>query len=120
LSELKKTGLLQPGATGSFSHHYKFPNNFSIKSVVELKNKIENALPDRSVKVLLPEDSSEQTGRTLNYLTDFMSLAALIGLLLALIGIFYLYQSHLIERLKDLGLFHLLGISKIKIISKVF
>lgn len=117
LVELKKNGLLKTGATGSFSHHFKLSKDLSPKAVFEIKSKMIKGLNDRAVKVILPEESSEQTGRTLNYLTDFMSLAALVGLLLALIGIFYLYQSHLIERLKDLSLFHLLGISKFQIIS---
>jgi putative ABC transport system permease protein len=41
-----------------------------------------------------------------------MSLAALIGLLLSQVGVFYLYQSHLVARLKDFCLFNLMGLDK--------
>jgi putative ABC transport system permease protein len=55
---------------------------------------------------------SEQTGRTIRIITNFMSLSALIGLVLALVGVFYLYQSHLLSRMKDLALLNLHGLQK--------
>lgn len=110
LVELEKTGLLKPGATGSFAQHFKLGAGVNSEA---LKSQILEAIADRAVKVSLPEDTSEQSGRVLGYLTDFMSLAALIGLLLSLVGVFYLYQSHLMSRLKDLCLFNLLGMDKI-------
>lgn len=113
LRELQETGLLKPGATGSFAHHFRFSSPVDGE---KLKHDLLERVRDRAVKVTLPEESSEQSGRILNYLTDFMSLAALIGLLLALVGVFYLYQSHLTARLKDLCLFHLLGMDKKHII----
>jgi putative ABC transport system permease protein len=116
LAELRQSGLLLHGATGSFSIHYKLKPGLDSQQIKNLKNELIKGLTDRAVKVLLPEDISEQTGRALNYLTDFMSLTALIGLTLSLIGIFYLYQSHLIERLRDIGLIHLMGLSKFKIV----
>jgi len=116
LAELRQSGLLLYGATGNFSIHFKLKQGLESQQIKNLKNELIQGLPDRAVKVLLPEDISEQTGRALNYLTDFMSLTALIGLTLSLIGIFYLYQSHLIERLRDIGLLHLMGVSKFKIV----
>ncbi len=115
LEALEKSGLLKPGATGSFAYHYFLPSLTS-KELDNLKERLLKVLPDVAVKVTLPEESSEQTGRVLNYLTDFMALSALIGLILSFVGVFYLYQSYLMTRLKDFCLLNLYGLDKRHII----
>jgi putative ABC transport system permease protein len=116
LTKLSDTGLLKPGATGSFARHFKL-KNFSPDTVQDIKKEIFKGIPDTAVKITLPEDSSEQTSRVINTLTNFMALSALIGLILSLVGVFYLYQSHLLARLKDLCLLNLHGLSKSKILT---
>ena len=111
LKSLETAGLLKPGATGGFSRHFKLADT-SKDSVNQLKKKIYEALKDPAVRVALPEESSEQTGRVIEMISNFMALAALIGLVLSLVGIFYLYQSHLQARLKDLCLINLFGLDK--------
>jgi putative ABC transport system permease protein len=115
LALVESTGLLRPGFTGGYARHFLIPD-YKVKDFEILKKNLLKALPDAAIKVTLPEESSEQTGKVISYLTDFMSLAALIGLLLSLVGIFYLYQSHLTSRLKDFCLFNLYGLSKRQII----
>lgn len=109
LSRIKETGLLSFGTTGSFSRHFKLDEQ---SDPLLLREELKKILPDASVKILLPEDMSEQTGRTIRIITNFMSLSALIGLVLALVGVFYLYQSHLLSRMKDLALLNLHGLQK--------
>jgi putative ABC transport system permease protein len=111
LKALTKTGLINAATTGSFSVHYKLKN----VDAQELRQKLYKALPDPSVRVTLPEETSEQSGRTIAVISNFMSLSALIGMVLALVGVFYLYQSQLLSRLKDFALFHLHGIQKSQI-----
>lgn len=111
LEKLNESGLIKPGATGSFSQHYLLENH-SDSEVQKIKKAIYDKISDPAVKITLPEDSSEQTGRVINTLTNFMSLSALIGLILSLVGVFYLYQSHLVARLKDLCLLNLYGLQK--------
>jgi putative ABC transport system permease protein len=111
LRDVEETGLLKPGSTGSYARHYLIPN-YLAEDFENLRKDLLAVLPDSAVKVTLPQESSEQSGRVIGYLTDFMSLAALIGLLLSQVGIFYLYQSHLVARLKDFCLFNLLGLDK--------
>lgn len=118
LSKLKETGLIRPGATGSFVHHYKL-QNFNVEKIKNLKSVISKNLKDTAIKISLPEDSSEQTGRAISAITNFMSLSGLIGLILALVGVFYLYQSHLVARLKDLCLVNLFGLSKLEILRGI-
>lgn len=118
LEKLVATGLIKPGATGSFAYHYHL-NNFSEPKLQEIKKAIYANIKDSAVKITLPEDSSEQTGRVINTLTNFMALSALIGLILSLVGVFYLYQSHLLARLKDLCLLNLHGLTKGQIITGI-
>ena len=118
LTKLTDTGLLRPGATGSFSYHFKL-KEFDEDRISQLKGLIYDKIKDPAVKITLPQDSSEQTGRVINVLTNFMALSAMVGLILSLIGIFYLYQSHLHARLKDLCLLNLYGISKKQIIAGI-
>jgi putative ABC transport system permease protein len=116
MAKLKESGLLKPGATGSFSEHFKL-NEFSEDKIASIKKDIYAGIKDSAVKITLPEDSSEQTGRVINTITNFMALSALIGLILSLVGVFYLYQSHLLARLKDLCLLNLHGLTKTQIIA---
>src|SRR5690606_12227460 len=112
---LGDTGLLKPGATGSFARHFKLKNH-SPSTIETIKKDIYKDITDTGVKIRLPEDSSAQTGRVINTITNFMALSALIGLILSLVGVFYLYQSHLLARLKDLCLMNLYGLTKKEII----
>ena len=115
LKDVEQTGLLRDGSTGNYAYHYLIPH-YSSQQFLDLQKELFKKLPDLAIKVTLPQESSEQTGKVIGYLTDFMSLAALIGLLLSLVGAFYLYQSHLAARLKDFCLFHLYGLKKSQII----
>ena len=115
LDKLMTSGLVKPGATGSFANHFKL-KEFSEDKIANIKKEIYAGITDPAVKITLPEDSSEQTGRVINTITNFMALSALIGLILSLVGVFYLYQSHLLARLKDLCLLNLHGLSKTHIL----
>ncbi len=116
LSRISETGLLSFGSTGSFSRHFQLKDDADTKTINEELKKV---LPDAAVKILLPADMSEQTGRTIRIITNFMSLSALIGLVLALVGVFYLYQSHLLSRMKDLALLNLHGLQKTSLMAGV-
>lgn len=116
LKDLEKSGLLKFGATGSYAYHFLF-NDASLKDLETLKKDIYKEITDPALRVSLPENSSGQTARAVEMLTNFMSLAALIGLILSLVGIFYLYQSHFAARLKDYSLLYLHGLTKIKLVT---
>jgi len=114
LDILEKTGLTKSGSIGTHSLHIKLKENSSAL-VKDLKTKVYSIIKDPALKVVLPENTSEQTGRAFEIISNFMSLSALIGFILALIGVFYLYQSHLFFRLKDFSLLILHGVKKEKI-----
>ena len=110
LVDLESTGLLKPGVTGSFSQHFLL-KIMSADDISALKKDLYAKLTDPALKVTLPAESSEQSGRVMEIIKNFMALSALIGLVLSLVGVFYLYQSHLTARLKDLSLMNLYGLS---------
>jgi putative ABC transport system permease protein len=118
LSKLETSGLIKPGATGSFSNHFKL-DKLNTDKIINIKKQIYDEIKDPAVKISLPEDSSDQTGRVINTITNFMALSALIGLILSLVGVFYLYQSHLLARLRDLCLLNLHGLTKSQIIKGI-
>lgn len=111
---MQKAGLIRQGSTGQFSFHFKLST--SDKGTEEIRQKLLKLLSDPAIKVMTFKESSSQTGRIFDYVTDFMSLSALVGFLLALVGVFYFYQSYLLIRLKDFSLFYLHGLTKIKIL----
>ena len=114
LNLVQKAGLIREGSTGQFSFHFKLFT--SDKGTEEIRLKLLKLLPDPAIKVMTFKESSSQTGRIFDYVTDFMSLSALVGFLLALVGVFYFYQSYLLIRLKDFSLFYLHGLTKLKIL----
>jgi putative ABC transport system permease protein len=118
ISEIQRAGLLKPGSTGGFAYHYLLPG-MTKPDLLALKRSLYSELRDPAIRVVLPEDSSEQTGRVIQMISNFMSLSALIGLILSLVGVFYLYQSHLQARLKDLCLINLFGFQKKNLILMI-
>lgn len=116
LKDLEQSGLLKPGAIGGFALHFKFEGK---ENPLTIKKEIYKEITEPAIRVSLPADSSQQTARVIDTITNFMSLAALVGLILSLVGVFYLYQSHLLSRLKDLCLLNLHGLSKRKILFAI-
>jgi len=116
LKDLKESGLITLGTTGNFAFHFRLDDSVNKE---ELEQEIYRKFPDPSLKLSFPQDTSEQSARMISIITSFMSLSSLIGLILSLIGVFYLYQSHLQSRLKDLSLLHLFGLSKFEIVRGV-
>ncbi len=111
LKVLQESGLLGFGSIGTFQMHFKL-GEISTEKLKELRSLLFKKIPDPMIKMLLPEDSSQQTGRAMELISNFMSLASLVGFLLSLVGVFYLYQSQFFFRLKDFILLRLHGLKK--------
>lgn len=91
LSELEKTDLLGFGSTATRSWFAKIPASSDADAVVAL---IEKTIPDPAVRIQSHGKSGEQSGRVLDYLTDYLGLVALVGLFLAVFGSVFLFYSH--------------------------
>lgn len=104
--------LLSFGSVANYTFQYKLkPNNNSAKELQKVKTELLNILKDPALQVRLPENSSEQVGRILNYLADYLGLVALVAVFLSSIGAVFLFQNYVFNRLDEIGILKTLGLS---------
>jgi len=108
---LKNAKLIQTGSTSWYSIHYKFHS----KDYSKVKERVTLAIGDSSIHVNTAKSSSQQVGRILNYLNDFLGLVSLSGLFLACMGMIYLYRSFLHQRRREVAIFKFMGMKKKKV-----
>jgi putative ABC transport system permease protein len=108
---LEKAKLIGVGSTFSERWAVKLPSVSSRESE-QLAQQMNQSLIDPAVSVRAPKDRSEQVGRTLNYLNDFLALVSLVALFLSSVGLFYLFRSYLHQRREDMAILSTLGLKK--------
>lgn len=107
----EKTGLITAGSTGQYSRLFKLPATIEVKTLVE---KLNHELEDPAIRVMTSENASEQVGRLLGYLSDYLGLSALVALFLMSLGQLFLFRSFLIKRYRDMAIFKILGLSPLR------
>jgi putative ABC transport system permease protein len=108
--------LLSFGSVANYSYQYSLVEKFNNpKSIEDIKSKILNIVKDPAIKVLLPKNSSEQVGRVLNYLADYLGLVALVSVFLSGIGAAFLFQNFVFKRVDEIGVLKSLGLELNKI-----
>lgn len=117
LETLEQLGLTGFGSRFTQRFYYKFPSDLSSDEIEVLAQDINTKLTDPALRVVTPKSSSEQVGRTLNYLNDFLGLVSLVALFLASVGLFYLFRGHLESRKLDMAILSSLGLSREKILK---
>lgn len=120
LNNFSQTGLLRVGSTGYFATLYKFQSAAATTENLEtqieqLKAEINRALPDPAIRVQTSKDASEQVGRMLAYLSDYLGLAGLVALFLTALGQIFLYRSYIVKRRQDIAIFKSIGLDESKI-----
>ncbi len=109
-SNLARTELLGFGAIAAHAEHLKLraisPGEVEarVKSLTLLFN-------DPALKINRPQDTSEQTARAGSLFADYLQLASLVALILAVVGGFYLFRTLVHRRLRDVAVLRSLGIS---------
>jgi len=111
-SYFEKSGLMQIGSTGQYSRLFKLPTTIEVKDLVE---KLNHELEDPAIRVMTSENASEQVGRLLCYLSDYLGLCALVALFLMSLGQLFLFRSFLIKRYRDMAILKILGFSPFRI-----
>ncbi len=111
-SYFEKSGLMTVGSTGQYSRLFKLPENIAIKDLVENLNR---ELEDPGIRITTSENASEQVGRLLGYLSDYLGLAALVALFLMSGGQIFLFRSFLIKRYRDMAILKILGLAPLRI-----
>ncbi|MGZ3807824.1 MAG: ABC transporter permease, partial [Bacteriovorax sp.] len=104
---LKKTELIKFGSTATYAYAIKLSPISDLKKV---QKELRALLPDKSIKIVSPEESSQQIARSLNVLSDYLSLITLITYLLSLVGLYYFTQHFLSKKLKTFSIYKALGL----------
>ncbi len=104
---LKQTDLVKFGSTANHIYALKISPGKDLKKI---KAEIRQMIPDKAIKIIGPEESSEQVARSLKLLSDYLSLITLLTYLLSLVGLYYFSQHFLSKKLKTLAIYKSLGI----------
>jgi putative ABC transport system permease protein len=106
------TKLISFGTVATYSRLYTFKVQYQAKDEVEkIKKELNIILKDPALSVMLPDNSSEQVGRVLNYLTDYLGLVALVAIFLSGIGSSYLFQNYIFQKIHEVGILKSLGLT---------
>ena len=111
LPQVRKTGLLTQKSRINYDNLYKLSDYQEIQKLEdELENKIKIiGSGNERIRVRTHKDASENLGRVLGYLNDYLGLIALIALFLASIGAAYLFRSFLQTRFREMAVLMSLG-----------
>lgn len=112
---LKKTELIKFGSTATFAYALKISDDEKLKGI---KKELRLLLPDKSIKIVGPEESSQQVAQSLNILSDYLALITLMTYLLSLVGLYYFTQHFLSLKLKTFSIYKSLGL-KTRFLFKV-
>ncbi|MEZ4872093.1 MAG: FtsX-like permease family protein [Bdellovibrionales bacterium] len=109
LNKLAGTDLISAQSLAWHRLLFKTPNT-SEDQLVEIKSRLDsNQNFPENVRVFTHRTNSEQTGRLLNYLADYLGLAAVAALFLSAIGVIFLIRSYIGERIKVIATMQSLG-----------
>ncbi|AUN99728.1 hypothetical protein DOM21_02150 [Bacteriovorax stolpii] len=104
---LPQTDLIKFGSTATYSYSIKLPPEIKNKVI---QKELRGLIIDKAVKIAGPEESSQQISRSLNLLTDYLSLITLMTYLLSLVGLYYFTQHFLSKKLKTFSIYKAMGI----------
>jgi len=108
ISQLDQTHLIRPGSTAYWSRLFHFPKSTDVEA---LAKRLNHELKDPAIQVRTHRNASEEVGRLLGYLNDYLGLVALVALFLAGIGAGYLFRSFLARRTKEIAILTSLGVT---------
>lgn len=104
---LPQTQLIKFGSTATYSFAIKLPDDANTKKI---KNELRTLLQDKSIKISGPTEASQQISKSLDLLTDYLSLITLMTYLLSLVGLYYFTQHFLSKKLKTFSIYKAMGL----------
>ncbi len=104
---LKQTELIKFGSTATYAYAIKLSPDLNLKKI---QAELRLLLPDKSIHIVSPDESSKQIAKSLNILSDYLSLITLLTYLLSLVGLYYFTQYFLSKKLKTFSIYKTLGI----------
>ena len=109
LPYLENTGLMGTGSRLQQTAFYKVNENIDLDAFALVLAK---ELSATDIRITPHDKASEQLGRILLYLNDYLGLVALVALFLAGVGAAYLFRSFLTQRCKDIAILGSLGLAQ--------
>ncbi len=111
LEQIESTGLIQLGSRVNYSRFYKFTEDVNMDTWEdEFRSAELEILGDtRRISMTTHQERSEDLGRILAYMNDYLGLIAVIALFLAGVGAAYLFRSFFTSRFKDMAILMCLG-----------
>jgi putative ABC transport system permease protein len=111
LDQLDRTRLIQPGSLAWFSRLYRFPET-SFQELARLRDEVFQKIDNPEVEVYTHRNASDQLGRPIAYLSDFLGLTSLAALFLAAVGAGFLFRSYLQSKTRSIAILVSLGLRK--------
>ena len=111
LPSVESTNLIQLGSRITYSRFYKMPAGYDVSGLEQIFNEKEREVfrDTRRLSMTTHEEESEDLGRILGYMNDYLGLIALIALFLAGVGAAYLFRAFFTSRFKDMAILMCLG-----------
>lgn len=114
LPQLEETGLLRFGSRVVYTTFVRLADSESGPDIApRLRTALRALEGDRSeVRVITPQEASRRLGRVVDYFSSYLSLAALVALLLAGLNAAYLFREHLEAGTREIAILLSLGASR--------
>jgi putative ABC transport system permease protein len=106
LQYLEETGLSQKGSRIVYQFFYKFDKSVKMTELIE---KIEPRLETEGLSYETVETQKQNTARSLQDLTDFLSLISFIALLLGCVGVASAIHIYVREKINSVAILRCLG-----------
>lgn len=111
LNYLEQTGLAKKGSRINYNFYYKYNEPVNIQNLIK---KIEPRLEKAELDYETVQSSKEDTGRSFEDLTQFLSLVGFIALLLGCIGVASAIHIYIREKLNSIAVLRCLGVSSLQ------
>lgn len=111
LSYLEQTGLLQKGSRINSNFYYQFSPRTDVQ---KLAKRIEPQLEKAELGFETVQSRKENTGRSFEDLTQFLSLVGFIALLLGCVGVASAIHIYIREKLISIAVLRCLGVSSMQ------
>jgi putative ABC transport system permease protein len=108
-ASLPQTGLLRAGATVTVRKLFAVDPPPSATALAEAASRLDRRLKDPSIQLQTPRDASEDEGRLLRNVADYLGLASLVGLLLAFLGCAWLLRREITHRAQSWAIYRVLS-----------
>ena len=111
LQHLKSTGLINGQSLAWYSHLFHLPNQTD-QQLDELESHLKkHPNTPEGTRIYSHRSASEQLGRLLNYLSDYLGLVALSALFLSGVGTTFLFRSYFNSKIYQTAILLSLGVT---------